>query len=310
MYKVLIRADASTQIGAGHIMRDLVLAKQFRDAQVSFATRNLDGNLDEHIKKSGFDVITLKSSAIDELVTVIQENGFDELVIDHYDIGYQEERYIKEKTGIKIFVIDDTYQQHECDILLNHNVCADQTRYYDLVPKYCEIRCGKEFTLLREEFYQVKKEPKEKNSDGLFHIFIGMGGTDPKNITTKLLDLLEDIPNLQIDVVTTHLNRNIHQLQQYALRLKNCHVHINCDYIAKLIYHADLAIVTPSVIVNEVLFLETPFLAIKTVDNQNEMYHYLKKNGYLIFDEFDKTELKNTIQSIVKESNVLNISSR
>lgn len=309
MYKVLIRADASTEIGTGHIMRDLVLAKQFINAKVVFATRDLNGNLNEHIKQNGFDVITLKSNEIDELVSVIKKYNFYELVIDHYDIGYKEEKYIKEQTNIKIFVIDDRYKQHECDVLLNHNICADKTRYYNLVPKHCEIRCGKEFTLLREEFYQIKKEPKEKSDDGLFCIFIGMGGTDPKNITMQILDILEDIPNTKINIVTTHLNTNIQQLKQYALKLKNCHLHINCNYIAKLIYQANLAIVTPSVIVNEVLFLGTPFLAIKTAENQNEMYHYLKNNGYITFDKFDKIKIKETIQSMIKEKNVLNISS-
>jgi len=36
---ILFRADSSSTIGTGHIMRDLVLAKQFQDAHIIFATQ-------------------------------------------------------------------------------------------------------------------------------------------------------------------------------------------------------------------------------------------------------------------------------
>ena len=40
---------------------------------------------------------------------------------------------------------------------------------------------------------------------------------------------------------------------------------------------SDLAIVTPSVILNEVFFMNLPFIAIKTANNQDEMFRYVKK---------------------------------
>ena len=40
---------------------------------------------------------------------------------------------------------------------------------------------------------------------------------------------------------------------------------------------ADFAIVTPSVTLNEIVYLNVPFIAIKTADNQDEMYKYLAK---------------------------------
>ncbi len=48
---ILIRADSSSYIGTGHIMRDLVLAKKFLKDQIIFATQDLEGNINHKIKE-------------------------------------------------------------------------------------------------------------------------------------------------------------------------------------------------------------------------------------------------------------------
>ena len=52
---------------------------------------------------------------------------------------------------------------------------------------------------------------------------------------------------------------------------------------------SDFAIVSPSVIVHEVLYMDIPFLSIKTADNQNDMFSYLKRKGFKVLH---KNELK------------------
>jgi spore coat polysaccharide biosynthesis predicted glycosyltransferase SpsG len=46
---ILVRADASSTIGTGHIMRDLVLVMQYPNSSIVFATQKLDGNLNSKI---------------------------------------------------------------------------------------------------------------------------------------------------------------------------------------------------------------------------------------------------------------------
>ena len=62
------------------------------------------------------------------------------IVIDHYKIDVKFERQIKDiNPSLKIMVIDDTYQKHYCDILLNHNIYAKKKNYKKLVPKNCKF---------------------------------------------------------------------------------------------------------------------------------------------------------------------------
>ena len=52
---ILFRADSSSNIGTGHIMRDLVLAQQlekkYPHATITFAVQNLSGNINHKIKE-------------------------------------------------------------------------------------------------------------------------------------------------------------------------------------------------------------------------------------------------------------------
>ena len=62
MQLVVIRADASTKVGSGHVMRCLTLAKRLRkekNAQVIFVMRELSGNLIGVAKNQGFEVLAL-----------------------------------------------------------------------------------------------------------------------------------------------------------------------------------------------------------------------------------------------------------
>ncbi|QIR75950.1 UDP-2,4-diacetamido-2,4,6-trideoxy-beta-L-altropyranose hydrolase [Sulfurospirillum diekertiae] len=281
--KTLIRADSSSTIGLGHIMRDLVLAKSF-EGEVIFACQNLEGNI---IASIPYEVKILRSNDVDELIALIKSLHVKRLVIDHYGIDAPFEQKVKEATGVKILSFDDTYQVHHCDILLNHNLSADAARYTHLVPKTCELRCGSAYTLIREEF----KLEKEKSCEKIYDVFVAMGGTDTSNITLKILKALPKI--LNICVLTTTANAHLPELQNYVTCNPNIALHVNSNEVAKLLHQSRLAIVTPSVMVHEVLFMEVPFIAIKVARNQDDMYQYLKNNGFHILEKVKNVDLVN-----------------
>lgn len=281
--KILIRADSSSRIGIGHIMRDLVLAKQFEenDDDVSFACQALEGNIISFIP---YTVSLLRTSQSTELITLIQALEIEMLVIDHYGIDASFEQKIKEATGVKILSFDDMYQPHHCDILLNPNISADKKRYKNLVPLECELRCGT--PLIRDEFREEKSIQREK----IYDVFIAMGGADVTNIT---LPILKTLPKTSlVCVVTTSANAHLEELETFVKENTNISLHVNTKEVAKLLHQSHFAIVTPSVMVHEVLFMEVPIIAIKTAPNQDDMHYYLKKNGYPTLEVFDEHHLR------------------
>ena len=291
MKNILVRADSSSSIGTGHVMRDLVLASHYKEANIAFATQELPGNINHKIFESGYEVKTLNSNDIEELVSLIEDLNIDLLVIDNYEIDYEYEKALKEKTGVKILALDDTYEKHYCDTLLNHNISADASRYENLVPEFCELQCGAEYTLIREEFI---KERRKKT------IFLAIGGTDHSNINVKILKVLKKFKHIKVHVVTTSANQNLDELEFYTFDKKWIQLHIDAKNIAKLMKQSDFGIISASVLANEAYFMKLPFITIKTADNQQEIYEYLKKDGYLALEQFDKKELHNKLLKIME----------
>ena len=118
----------------------------------------------------------------------------------------------------------------------------------------CELRCGAKYTLLRDEFIEEKNKKT---------IFLAMGGADHSNINIDILEVLKELKNIDVNIVTTTANQNLEQLQKYVKDKKWIELYINSTKIAKLMRMSDFAIVTPSVTLNEVIFMELAFIAIK-----------------------------------------------
>jgi len=290
MKNILFRADSSSTIGTGHIMRDLVLASQYKELNIIFATQNLEGNVNAKIVEANYKLKILESNSIEELDALIEKLEIDFLVIDHYKIDYAFEKQLKvQNPKLKILSFDDTYEEHYCDILLNHNISADEERYKDLVPNFCELRCGSDYILLREEFITEKRKKT---------ILLAMGGADSANLNIRILKVLETFSNIKVHVITTTANKNLDALKTFSENRVWVQLHVNSNSMAKLMKQSDFAIITPSVTANEAYYMEIPFIAIKTAENQEDMYEYLVKHDYLTLKKFDETKLKELIESM------------
>lgn len=281
-------------------MRDLVLASQYKDSIITFATQNLKGNINEKIIEAGYTIHNLESNDKKELTKLIKVLKIDLLVIDHYKIDCKIEKYIKKKTAVKILALDDTYKKHHCDILLNHNLGADKKKYLKLIPKKCKLKCGSKYTLLRDEFHKQKKK-NYKKKDIRTSIFVAMGGIDSKNLNIKILKVLLKFKNIKINLITTNANKNLKKLKKFTQNKETVNLHINSKNIAKIMRKSDFAIITPSVTANETYFMELPFIAIQTASNQKDIFNYLEKLNALILNKFNASQLTNKIKKMLKK---------
>lgn len=262
--KVIIRADASIEIGSGHVMRCLTVAKKFREAgcHVAFWMEPLPGNIINFVAQEGFD--NLK-----------QADYADLYIIDHYSLDKEWEQAIR-KYAQQIFVIDDLARSHECDVVLDQNIVPNYaTRYDGLVPEHCIKLLGPQYLIVRDEFIKVRQQPR-KRGDIVKRLLVFMGGSDPTNETMKVLQALDYFIFEHVDIVVGHGNPSKVQIESICNK-RGYHFHCQIDYIAILMQQADFAIGTGGVTMWERCYVGLPSSATIVAENQRETTEYAEK---------------------------------
>ena len=309
---LIIRADASVQIGTGHVMRCLTLADELRGrgAEVVFICREFDGNLCGYIEEKGYVIHRLPVSNEQEhnikgnlkhaawlgvdwqtdagqVEEIIKSLGTtpDWLVIDHYALDERWEGYLRPYVK-KIMVIDDLADRvHDCDLLLDQNFYENmESRYNGLVPPGCKKLLGPKYALLRPEFREAR-ENLRKCDGQVKRIMIFFGGSDPTNETTKALEAIRMLnrPDIAVDVVVGAFNPHRKVIEQVASDLPDCTCHFNVEDMAALMAKADLAVGAGGTTVWERCALGLPSLVTTVAENQEKPVSDMAESGYLLF---------------------------
>ena len=309
---LVIRADASVQIGTGHVMRCLTLADELcgGGAEAIFVCREFDGNLCGYIEEKGYIVHRLPVSDSSEqnfesglkhsawlgadwktdagqVEEIIKNLGTtpDWLVVDHYALDKRWEGYLRPYVK-KIMVIDDLADRaHDCDLLLDQNFYENLERRYDgLVPTWCEKLLGPKYALLRPEFREARKNLRKRDGH-VRRIMIFFGGSDPTNETTKALEAIRMLnrPDIAVDVVVGAFNPHRKVIEQIASDLPDCTCHFKVEDMAALMAGADLAVGAGGTTVWERCMLGLPSLVTTVAENQERIISDMAESGYLLF---------------------------
>lgn len=279
MMKVLIRCDASTRIGSGHVIRCLTLADGLarKGARVVFACLRQPGDLTQLIEQRGYEVHHLGDGLLsweddaERTATLAADcGGVSWLVVDHYRLDARFESRLQQQ-GLRILVLDDLADRHhDCDLLLDQNLCRDMEHRYDgLLPAACRTLLGPSYALLRPEFLQARRELQERKGD-FKRLLISFGGADPTNETAKTLVALGFLGNhgLLLDVVVGASNPHAISLQADCAALPGCSFHTQIDTMAAIMSRADLAVGSGGATTWERCFLGLPSLVVVVARNQ------------------------------------------
>lgn len=188
----VFRADASPQIGGGHIARCMTLANCLRTQgwRCVFVVMPPTLATMPGLAASGLEVVGV-DSADAPLPHAI--GAIDLLVVDHYGLNADFEQAQRGRAE-RILVIDDLADRpHDCDVLLDATPGRDASAYDGLTAAATLLLLGPEYALLRPEFALARRDlPYARKSHGRPRLAVGFGATDPGNLTSIALQALAE----------------------------------------------------------------------------------------------------------------------
>ncbi len=303
--KVIFRVDASLQMGIGHVMRCLTLAKVLKEngANIEFICCKHEGNLIDKIRLNGFNVSELELTAenkVDnklfhshwlgktqqqdakECISILKLSKVDWLIVDHYGIDEDWQKDLQAYYD-KLMVIDDlTDRKHQCDVLLDQTFGREQKDYKALVPKSCELLLGSQYALLRLEFFKWRQYSINRRKYPVFkQLLINMGGVDADNVTEQVLNELQ-VCKLPSDInITVVMGGSAPHIESVKARVGalpyKAEVMVDVDNMAEVIANADLAIGAAGATTWERCCLGLPTVQIIIAKNQNTIAELLAR---------------------------------
>ena len=315
--KFIFRADASLQMGTGHVMRCLTLADALKaqGAECQFICREHPGNLIEHIKHKGYRVHALaltppvgasllamnvpattsqlahaawlgatQEQDATECATVLAELRPDWLIVDHYALDARWEKALQPHYR-KLMVIDDLADRpHVSDLLLDQTFGRNPQAYQPWVSAGCTLLCGSQYALLRPEFSTLRSYSlKRRENPQLEHLLITMGGVDKDNATGQVLQALRHcaLPtHCRITVVMGASAPWLADVRQQAEQLPwPTEVLVNVSDMAQLMADSDLAIGAAGSTSWERCCLGLPAVMVVLADNQRQVAQGLEQAG-------------------------------
>lgn len=319
MNKILIRADASSSVGTGHVMRCLVLAKRFRQRNiiVEFLCKDLLGNNYARLKEEGFLVHLFSANTLDEelllLNQVLHQEVYQLLVIDHYAYHASVEKKIKAPQNTKLLVIDDLFSEHICDYLLNQNIYAGLDDYQELVPQETKLFLGYQYALLRDEFLALSPNARTLDGKETLRVLVTLGGGDFFDLYKDIILVLANANrSFHVDLLFVQMNAYVQSIVDLFNNYKlSFQLHINAQNIALLMQQADFAITAAGTTILETLHLQLPSIIIKVADNQSRNIEFIKAHqlGSVIsgIDETFSNKLKEQLNELLLEDNFTKI---
>jgi UDP-2,4-diacetamido-2,4,6-trideoxy-beta-L-altropyranose hydrolase len=286
--RLLIRADAGSGIGAGHVMRCLALAQAWQDegGQVRFQLASGSEPLLPLLRSEGMapelaSVVPGTPEDAQATVAAARAHQAAWVVLDGYCFGEAFQRALG-GVGAHIALVDDNGEcaPHLVDLVINQNVHARPDMYPRLRQGQQQL-LGTRYTMLRRGFRQRANDTRELRPAGR-RVLITLGAADPGNVTATAIQALRELPpaGLEAIVVVGVVNRNLARLQAAVRELPGI-AQLQHDVVdmAPLMSWADVAIAGAGSTTWELLFMGVPTISLVLADNQRAIAESLHRMG-------------------------------
>ena len=265
------RVDANEKIATGHLMRCIAIAaacqkkgKQclFLLAEGKETPRLADRGLPYRVMGTEWNDM---ESEKEQLAQILDEQRFEYMVVDSYQATIPYLKWLNSR--VPVLYIDDLAREiYPVTAVLHYSQWKDDQSYfnqYQNIP--VKVLAGMEYTPLREEFAQRYYEKREKR------ILITTGGTDPFNITYKLLSIClcdEVFASYSYDVIVGSMNVYEAQLKEMEHQYPPIKIHKNITNMSDYMRGCEMAVSAGGTTLFELCACGIPTVCFSFAENQ------------------------------------------
>jgi UDP-2,4-diacetamido-2,4,6-trideoxy-beta-L-altropyranose hydrolase len=285
---LILRADAGSGIGTGHVMRCLAIAQAYRDRGGRALFASVDrGGLGPRLEDEGCDLASIEAAPGSDddartLAALARQRGARWVALDGYHFGalYQEALIA---AGVRVLVVDDYAHagRYPAELILNHNLYASEAMYPNRSPR-TRLLLGTRYALLRREF-RAHGRPDRRGADGDQQLLVTLGGADPENVTGTVLTAVASLGATRPRTVVVVGAANPHReaLRAAAAAAGAELVQNVVDMPARMAW-ADLAVAAGGGTCWELCYFGVPMVLAVLADNQRPVVKALAAHGAAI----------------------------
>ena len=175
-----IRVDGGLRLGAGHVARCLSLARGLAaaGAHVELLSSELDEPLRRRVLTAGFGISDLPSSrARQREATCRSLSRTDVLVVDHYELGEEDERAFSSYVPRVVAFDDRPSRRHHTHVLVDTTLGRTESDYAGWVEPGTELLLGSRYALVAPEIGERREEARIRRAEGeAKNLLICLGG--------------------------------------------------------------------------------------------------------------------------------------
>lgn len=284
---VVFRADASAELGSGHLARCLTLADElarhgctchFLIRQHNDVTNRLLADCSHAVWSLGLDSHETADVDAQQSIRRMQtlKAGVAWLIVDHYCLDAGWESAIRPYCASLLVIDDLANRPHGCDVLVDPGMGRDAVDYGPWLGVGSELLLGSKYAILRPKFArhhgQAPLWPEVKR----VHVFFG-GGAAANYLPTCIDVILGLDPTLQVSALGYCNQQSIYRLQQiHGDRLSWSR--FESDVVTHY-RHCSVAVGSPGAATWERACLGLPSAILATADNQIPILEKLDRLG-------------------------------
>ncbi len=269
--KVFIITEGSKSIGFGHITRCTSLYQAFEENSIRpLFLINGDETIRDLLKDMNYEIVNWIEKKR-ELFNCIK--NADVFVIDSYLADYGLYEKVSQSVKVPVCIDDNKRIDYPRGIVVNGTIYAEGLNYPQ--KEGVTYLLGSRYIPIRKEFWDVPKKAIKENID---NIMITFGGDDMRNLTPKVLKLLnKNYPELYKKVVIGEGFKPIKQIESSRDDKTKLIYYPDAEGMKKEMLEADVAISAGGQTLYELARVGVPTIAIAVADNQmNNVKGWLK----------------------------------